>query len=28
VIDDLVRLYSYDVVFQRRAAPGDSLEVL
>ena len=28
VIDDLVRIYSYDVVFQRRAAPGDSFEVL
>ena len=25
VIDDLVRIYSYDVDFQRRAAPGDSL---
>jgi murein DD-endopeptidase MepM/ murein hydrolase activator NlpD len=28
VIDDLVRIYSYDVDFQRRAAPGDSFEVL
>jgi murein DD-endopeptidase MepM/ murein hydrolase activator NlpD len=28
VIDDLVRIYSYDVDFQRRATPGDSFEVL
>jgi len=28
VIDDLVRIYSYDVDFQRKAAPGDSFEVL
>jgi murein DD-endopeptidase MepM/ murein hydrolase activator NlpD len=28
VIDELVRLYSYDVDFQRKARPGDSLEVL
>ena len=28
VIDDLVRIYSYDVDFQRRASPGDSFEVL
>jgi murein DD-endopeptidase MepM/ murein hydrolase activator NlpD len=28
VIDELVRVYSYDVDFQRRARPGDSLEVL
>jgi murein DD-endopeptidase MepM/ murein hydrolase activator NlpD len=28
VIDDLVRVYSYDVDFQRRTAPGDSFEVL
>jgi murein DD-endopeptidase MepM/ murein hydrolase activator NlpD len=28
VIDDLVRIYSYDVDFQRRTAPGDSFEVL
>jgi len=28
VIDDLVRIYSYDVDFQRRVAPGDSFEVL
>jgi len=28
VIDDLVRIYSYDVDFQRRAQPGDSFEVL
>src|SRR5205807_2798259 len=28
VIDDLIRIYSYDVDFQRRAAPGDSFEVL
>ncbi|MGZ8372607.1 MAG: M23 family metallopeptidase [Rhodoplanes sp.] len=28
VIDDLVRIYSYDVDFQRRAQPGDAFEVL
>ena len=28
VIDDLVRIYSYDVDFQRKAQPGDSFEVL
>ena len=28
VINDLVRIYSYDVDFQRRTAPGDSFEVL
>jgi murein DD-endopeptidase MepM/ murein hydrolase activator NlpD len=28
VIDELVKVYSYDVDFQRRARPGDSLEVL
>jgi len=28
VIDELIRVYSYDVDFQRRAQPGDSLEVL
>jgi murein DD-endopeptidase MepM/ murein hydrolase activator NlpD len=28
VIDDMVRIYSYDVDFQRKAAPGDSLDVL
>jgi murein DD-endopeptidase MepM/ murein hydrolase activator NlpD len=28
VIDELIRVYSYDVDFQRRARPGDSLEVL
>jgi murein DD-endopeptidase MepM/ murein hydrolase activator NlpD len=28
VIDDLVRIYSYDVDFQRRSQPGDSFEVL
>jgi murein DD-endopeptidase MepM/ murein hydrolase activator NlpD len=27
VIDDLVRIYSYDVDFQRKAQPGDSFEV-
>ena len=27
VIDDLVRVYSYDVDFQRRTQPGDSFEV-
>ena len=28
VIDELVRVYSYDVDFQRRAHPGDAFEVL
>ena len=28
VIDDLIRIYSYDVDFQRRAQPGDAFEVL
>ena len=28
VIDELVRVYSYDVDFQRRAQPGDAFEVL
>ncbi|MEA2929200.1 MAG: hypothetical protein QOG38_1628 [Hyphomicrobiales bacterium] len=28
VIDDLIRVYSYDVDFQRKAQPGDSFEVL
>jgi len=28
VVDELIRVYSYDVDFQRRARPGDSLEVL
>jgi murein DD-endopeptidase MepM/ murein hydrolase activator NlpD len=28
VVDELVRVYSYDIDFQRRARPGDSLEVL
>jgi murein DD-endopeptidase MepM/ murein hydrolase activator NlpD len=28
VIDEMVRVYSYDVDFQRKAMPGDSLEVL
>jgi murein DD-endopeptidase MepM/ murein hydrolase activator NlpD len=28
VIDELIRVYSYDVDFQRRARPGDALEVL
>jgi murein DD-endopeptidase MepM/ murein hydrolase activator NlpD len=27
IIDDLVRVYSYDVDFQRRTQPGDSFEV-
>jgi murein DD-endopeptidase MepM/ murein hydrolase activator NlpD len=27
VINDLIRIYSYDVDFQRRAQPGDSFEV-
>jgi murein DD-endopeptidase MepM/ murein hydrolase activator NlpD len=28
VIDDLIRIYSYDVDFQRKVTPGDSFEVL
>lgn len=28
VIEDLVRIYSYDVDFQRKAQPGDSFEVV
>jgi murein DD-endopeptidase MepM/ murein hydrolase activator NlpD len=28
VIDELIRIYSYDVDFQRKAQPGDSFEVL
>ena len=28
VIDDLIRVYSYDVDFQRRVQPGDSFELL
>jgi murein DD-endopeptidase MepM/ murein hydrolase activator NlpD len=28
LIDDLIRIYSYDVDFQRKVAPGDSFEVL
>ena len=28
VIDEMIRVYSYDVDFQRKAQPGDSLEVL
>jgi murein DD-endopeptidase MepM/ murein hydrolase activator NlpD len=28
VIDDLIRIYSYDVDFQRKVLPGDSFEVL
>ena len=28
VIDDLIRIYSYDVDFQRRIQPGDSFELL
>ena len=28
LIDELVRIYSYDVDFQRRVAPGDSFELL
>jgi murein DD-endopeptidase MepM/ murein hydrolase activator NlpD len=28
VIDELIKVYSYDVDFQRKAHPGDSLEVL
>ncbi len=28
LIEDLIRIYSYDVDFQRKVAPGDSFEVL
>src|SRR5205807_5580337 len=28
VIEDLVRIYSYDVDFQRKTQPGDSFEVM
>jgi murein DD-endopeptidase MepM/ murein hydrolase activator NlpD len=28
IIEDLIRIYSYDVDFQRRVQPGDSFEVL
>jgi len=28
IIDELVRIYSYDVDFQRKVQPGDSFEVL
>jgi murein DD-endopeptidase MepM/ murein hydrolase activator NlpD len=28
VVEELIRVYSYDVDFQRKARPGDSLEVL
>jgi murein DD-endopeptidase MepM/ murein hydrolase activator NlpD len=28
LIDDLIRIYSYDIDFQRRVQPGDSFEVL
>ena len=28
VIEDLVKIYSYDVDFQRKVQPGDSFEVL
>jgi len=28
VVDELIRVYSYDIDFQRKARPGDSLEVL
>jgi murein DD-endopeptidase MepM/ murein hydrolase activator NlpD len=28
VIDEMIRVYSYDVDFQRKTAPGDSFEVL
>jgi murein DD-endopeptidase MepM/ murein hydrolase activator NlpD len=28
VVDELIRVYSYDVDFQRRARPGDAFEVL
>jgi murein DD-endopeptidase MepM/ murein hydrolase activator NlpD len=28
VVDDMIRIYSYDVDFQRKAMPGDSFDVL
>jgi murein DD-endopeptidase MepM/ murein hydrolase activator NlpD len=28
IIDDLIRIYSYDIDFQRKVQPGDSFEVL
>src|SRR5690606_4260389 len=28
VVDDMIRIYSYDVDFQRKVQPGDSFEVL
>jgi murein DD-endopeptidase MepM/ murein hydrolase activator NlpD len=28
VVDDMIRIYSYDVDFQRKATPGDSFDVL
>jgi murein DD-endopeptidase MepM/ murein hydrolase activator NlpD len=28
IVDDLIRIYSYDVDFQRKVQPGDSFEVL
>ena len=28
VIESLIRIYSYDVDFQRKAQPGDSFDVL
>jgi murein DD-endopeptidase MepM/ murein hydrolase activator NlpD len=28
IIDDLIRIYSYDIDFQRKVQPGDSLELL
>jgi murein DD-endopeptidase MepM/ murein hydrolase activator NlpD len=28
LIDDIIRIYSYDIDFQRRAQPGDSIEIL
>ncbi len=28
VIDEIIRIYSYDVDFQRKVAPGDSIDVL
>ncbi|MFK9866759.1 hypothetical protein ACJENL_26765, partial [Escherichia coli] len=27
VIDDMIKIYSYDVDFQRKVAPGDSFDV-
>ena len=28
IIEDLIRIYSFDVDFQRKVQPGDSFEVL